>query len=759
MPNTLDLNLMVIARQAGMDLVDLPGLYIADLPRNPARGRESDRLVLYLALTGQPLDPSERLSQILANLANTFYKSPGAVTSALRRLTESLNQTIYERNLTSPVGEQRHGLLTCFVLRGDQAVLAQCGAVKAILVTAQQSREFYDPDLNALGLTETPEIRYYQTNLMPSDSLLLCAQPPENWNVESLRIGHGQGPESVRRRLLSQATHDLSAILIQSRPGKGSIQQLRSAPAQGPMAMEGHPPETGEQAPVISPVPVGTQPGEAVWSMEQELQSASGEFTPWTEIPVNEAAAAAALGAGEGVPAGQAAPVETGAVAADESPEKRSVASCLLAPVLWVGGLLSYLVSGLARVVQAVLSRVLPEDTLASLSNTSMAVIAVLIPLLVVGVSSFIYFQRGLTVQSQLALEEAAAAAELARAQTDPLAQRQAWENTLQYLDQVDSYQSLPRAQELRTQALAAIDALNQIKRVDYRPAIVGGLPATVKVISMQVMGEDLYLLDGNSGSVLRATLTAQGYVLDNDFLCTPNTPSDSGPFVDSLSGSIELETAADVLSMDPAGNLLSCFIDRPPQPGNLQPPASRTLTRLAAFAQDFNYLYVLDPPANAVWVYPKGALSGEPRLYFDEYIPPMQDTIDLATAADELYLLHSDGHLTLCQTSNLDVSPTRCTEPAPFLDSRPGLVDTVLVPTNPYTQIQYSQPPDPALYLLEPTNQAIDLFSLQRLTFQRRYLPLEILSGGPATAYAVDTLNRTLFLAAGNNVYYGRMP
>lgn len=749
---------MVIARQAGMDLVDLPGLYIADLPRNPARGRESDRLVLYLALTGQPLDPSERVSQMLPNLANTFYKSPGAVTSALRRVAETLNQTLYERNLTGLAGEQRLGLLTCFVLRGDQAILAQSGTVKAVVITAQQSREFYDPDLNPLGLTDTTEIRYFQTSLLPNDSLLFSAQPPENWSVESLRIGHGQGPESVRRRLLSQISGDLSAILIQARPGKGNIQQLRSAPVQIPSGVETRTPETSEQQKVAAPT-LESQISAQEWPVEPELQQASNEFTPWTEIAIDGAAAATTLGAIEGVPTSEAAPIETIAAPAGEAPVKRTAASCLLAPVLWIGGLFSHLISGIARLLQALLSRVLPEETLASLSNTSMAVIAIFIPVVVVGISSFIYFQRGLAVQSELALEEAAAAAQLASTQTDPLAQRQAWENTLEYLDQVDSYQSLPQAQELRAQALSAIDALNQIKRVDYQPAIVGGLPATIKIISVAVVGDDLYLLDGNSSSVLRATLTAQGYVLDNNFLCTPNTPSQTGPFIDLLPGSIELENAADTITIDPAGNLLYCFIDKAASPGNLQPPTARTFTQLVAFTQDFSYLYVLDPPANAIWVYPKGALTQEPRLYFDEYIPPMQDTIDLATAADELYLLHVDGRLTLCQTSNLDVSPTRCTDPAPFLDSRPGLEDTELVPTIPYTQIQYSQPPDPALYLLEPINQAIDLFSLQRLTFQRRYLPASGLAGGPATAFAVDSLNRTLFLAAGNNIYYGRIP
>jgi hypothetical protein len=81
------------------------------------------------------------------------------------------------------------------------------------------------------------------------------------------------------------------------------------------------------------------------------------------------------------------------------------------------------------------------------------------------------------------------------------------------------------------------------------------------------------------------------------------------------------------------------------------------------------------------------------------------------------------------------------------------------LVPVNPYSQIEYSQPPDPSLYLLEPTGQAVDLYSLQRLTYQRRYLPNTALTGGAATAFTVDPLNRIIFLAAGNYVYYGRIP
>ncbi len=772
MPNTLDLNLMVIARQAGMDLVDLPDLYIAEPPRSPARGREADRLVLFLAITGQPPDPTERPSQILSSLAGVFYKTPGSVTSALRQVIGTINDTFYQRNLSAAEGSQSFARLVCFVLRGDQAYLAHAGPAKTLVIGAQESQEYLDPDLSSLGMHETPDVRFFQATLQPNDSLLIAAQPPANWTLENLRISHGQGPESIRRRLLGGSSLDLNAILIQARPGKGSITQLRSAPVQATA--------TGAAmlAPQADDLAEAAIPAQT-WTAEAPLPEAAAAavvtegFTPWNEIPASSAgkslqespaahgtlpAVVAAAGVAEPPSAEEYQPVP-GSETAAQAPRRYTLTGCLLAPFLWLGGLLSSLVSGLAHILQVVLSRLLPEDSLASISNTGMAAVALIIPVVVVAISSFFYFQRGLGVESQMAFQEAAQAAQLAREQTDPVAQRQAWEETLQILNQVSASQTTPQASELRNEVATSLDALNQVRRVDYQPAIVGGLPANVKIIRIVSTGDNLYLLDGNSSSVLRASYTAQGYVLDVEFQCFPNTPSQVGPLLDMLPGSSNSESPSDILTLDPKGNLLYCQTDSVPNLQTLQPPAARSFAALQAFTEDLNYLYVLDPPANAVWVYPANNLSQEPRLYFDEYTPPMQDTIDLATASDELYLLHADGHLTLCQTSNLDVSPTRCTEPAPFLDSRPGLEELPLVPVNPYTQIEYSQPPDPALYLLEPTGQAVDLFSLQRLTYQRRYLPVNALAGGAATAFTIDPVNRIIFLAAGNSVYYGRIP
>jgi len=59
---------------------------------------------------------------------------------------------------------------------------------------------------------------------------------------------------------------------------------------------------------------------------------------------------------------------------------------------------------------------------------------------------------------------------------------------------------------------------------------------------------------------------------------------------------------------------------------------------------------------------------------------------------------------------------------------------------------------------MLEPKSQSIYHFSLRNLAFQRQYcrrtrsLPMR-------TAFAVDTIQRTLFIAIGNEVYYAVMP
>ena len=146
-----------------------------------------------------------------------------------------------------------------------------------------------------------------------------------------------------------------------------------------------------------------------------------------------------------------------------------------------------------------------------------------------------------------------------------------------------------------------------------------------------------------------------------------------------------------------------------------------------------------------------------QPRLFFGDTIPPMQDVIDLAVYNDDLFLLHADGHTTKCTYSGMAESPTRCDDPYPYSDNRPGRVHGPVIEDSVFNQIFFASFPERSIYLLDPENQAVYYFSVL-LTLQWQYQPKTPLAEGKATAFAISP-NRTAFLAIGNNVYYAAMP
>ena len=146
------------------------------------------------------------------------------------------------------------------------------------------------------------------------------------------------------------------------------------------------------------------------------------------------------------------------------------------------------------------------------------------------------------------------------------------------------------------------------------------------------------------------------------------------------------------------------------------------------------------------------------PRLFFDQQIPPMQDAIDIAINQNDLYLLHEDGHLTTCVYSALATSPTRCKIPEIFTDPRPGRPSGTIIEDAFFSEIQFSPPPEPTIYLLDPTSNAIYRFSV-RLTLDRQFRSQENLPAGTNSAFTVNRNNHTIFLAIGNQVYYAPLP
>ncbi len=187
----------------------------------------------------------------------------------------------------------------------------------------------------------------------------------------------------------------------------------------------------------------------------------------------------------------------------------------------------------------------------------------------------------------------------------------------------------------------------------------------------MFVAENDLYLLNGNGGNVLRALRTGKGYELDPAFECGPNPQI--GPLVDIEPAPKDNSFKATLLGMDARGNLLYCIPGKQPmsQFPNI-PQASEQ--GLRAFAISSGNLYVLDPGNNQVWLYRNMDINSPPNEYFSADRPnDVQGMIDMAVTGEDVYLLHKDGYIVKCSYGGYAEAPTRCEDPAIYNDDRPG--------------------------------------------------------------------------------------
>ena len=433
-----------------------------------------------------------------------------------------------------------------------------------------------------------------------------------------------------------------------------------------------------------------------------------------------------------------------------------------LAPALRIfgtfGDALASTLGGIGRSLGRLLRNILPDESVLHLPPSVMIFFALAVPVILSTIGVMVYTQRGRAAQYQVYYEQALSAAEVAAQQTEPDALRQSWGDVLVTLDKAEYYQQTEQAQALRLQAQQALDRLDVIERLIFQPAVIDGLGDTFQVAGLVASESDLYILNGAQGSVLRAIFTSNGYRIDSEFQCGPTYgPTIVGPLVDIVAlpkGSVE---NASLLGMDASGNILYCI------PGGEQPltaslaPPNTGFGAPIAFDLDMGDLYLLDPDVNAVWIYRNMETRQQPRLFFGDDIPPMQDVIDLAVNNDDLYLLHSDGHVTQCTYSGLVESPTRCEDPFPFSDPRPGRDSGRVIADALFNKLYFSPPPDPSIYMLDPNNQAIYHFSV-RLALQRQYRAFEALPEGPATAFALSP-NRLVFIAIGSEIYYAALP
>lgn len=795
----------------------MPGLFTGLPPRRAARGREDDRLVLYLTLSDSESLPAETQREYLEKVTTLFYNTKGTVTIALKTIVEQINDRLLARNLrSSKDANPVVGLFQALVFHGDSIYLAQCGPTHAFILGREGAQHYFDLEGagRGLGVSRNAGMRLYTNEIHPGDRVIFCANPPVLWTSNNLAGPARLSLESFTRWLAEQAAALPRFLLIQFDRGKGSLEvkhlssMLRAGPRQpAPVRFEQVQPSTdlspaekneavylsgeklvsdetekatsisdsGEKVAGLFAGLIGSRKNQGAEKDQSGLdesplisQNQPEDFEDRTPSPISEAVEpwSPDLGGPDFTPQ-ENMPAVPGI---DRSAEPRRAVSRRTRNAL-AGGLKGWRAfrSGVGSSLNKILVRVMPgqAEKVPSVSPAVMIFIAVAVPLMIVAVATTVYVQNGRNEQHGMYMTQSQSAFEQGQTQTDPVLRRVNYEAALDWVKKAEEYSATDESAALKLKIGDAIDSMDGITRFELQHALPNDFDASVNITQIwSSQTEDLYLLDASSGRVLRMVYTRPGYELDNQFTCGPGMIGSLiiGPLVDIVPAPSGNSFGAVILGVDASGNLLYCSTDTTRTMAvTLQAPDAGW-GQIKALAFQVGVLSILDVNSNAVWRFEGVGLNfgTGPRLFFDNDVPDLAGAIDLAVYMDDLYILNQDGHMVFCTYSYVEVTPTRCTNPYNYHVGVSGQ-DMQDLPTlnAQFTQIQTTQPPEPSMFFLDVSGRSIQQFSLS-LNYVRRLQPRT--DGGDAlpdtapTAFTVTT-GRNVIVAYGNQVYLAPLP
>ncbi len=794
-----------------------PGLAVCPALRKAARGREKDTLFLCLGLRARQPLASEQYTELLELATQTYFNSPGSLTSALRQALTVVNQHLLTYNLkaaSTSGGLPIQSGLICAVLRGEDFYAAQSGNGMGLVAHPHALERFPTVPSRSLGLSHSPDVQYFHTVVKAEDYFCLCNAAPDVWTDKSLMgLGGLTTLSLVLDRLRETATSDFAALvgrlepvraaplglptrgeagvkpfgsLFRPRPAAATptVQALSTPPAEAAsLAVSAEPPAQPAAPPAEAPAPAEPVPAveEPAPELEPNFTALPEEVAPssasadWQE-PTRETEQFEQAGPPPSIPivTEEPAPVEVEEPVRQPPPRRRASSAstgenAVQRAFRSFARALAVTFSEALYNFRKLMARMLPDELLQqngvfSVPTSVQIAIALVIPVLIVGLAAARYIQRG---QAEL-YTSAVNGAMLEEAQADmepnPVLARNHWAKAMQWVEQARQLRPGDgTVASLWQKAQENLDQLDGVTRVDYQPLIPGGLGNGTKVTQLLLLGQDVFALDTGRNRIWHLSPTAGGtYQLDPSFECSGGVQVGARP-IGTLVSMTSLPQpnpmqADSILALDKLGQLLYC------SPG--QKPATNFLTapdmgwqNPVALETYGDRLYVLEPAANEIWQYQSstGTFSTPPTRYFTGSSYDLKTVVDfaIATTSGEIFLLRQDGRMANCDRRSSQESPT-CVDVAQFLDSRPGrgLSERLWDVTQP-TQLIYNPPPEPSLYLLDSANSGLYRLSL-KLELVQYFQARQPLSS-PITAIASDTAR--LFVGAGDNVYVANRP
>lgn len=797
----LDIHLTPLYRINGRDDWAMPGVLGLTPPKNAARGREQDRLVVYSVLAGNSTFTTSEYMQVAESAGRVFYETPRALTSALRAATDHVNKTLLERNMsTSSQGKYVLGWLLLAAFREGQCTFSLSGPMHAYWFGARESRHFFEPAISGKGLgsSQSIHIHYAQTSIEAGDLLLFCGRVPTAW-VAPLDDAKPSSLEVMRRRLAALTSEDLNAVLMQATNGTGLIHFVTgpsSAPPREEEKDEVPPPDLSPSLPAAkeaesAPGHVLQPSAYAIPPEQKEAPPQSQTLDPLANLPHQSTPREFPAS----IPRAKPKPVEDEppqelepeeeiddiaesmaeqVEAQEPEPVQEEVPQTPREPSMQARQAAKAAVTGMQSIrrwsetlgerLRNFLPRLLPNPEVTAEttvpSTNLMAVMAILIPLIVVTLASVMYLRFGRSEQYDAYLRQAQQIRQQAAALSDPVEQKKAWENVLLNVARAEEHRQTTDTAALKNEAERNLDVLLGITRMQFNPAFSNRL--NIDISRIVASERDIYMLNAENGEVLRAVPAAggRGFQRDDTFICKQGVYGNTtvGALVDILALPSVNVINATLLGIDANGTLLYCAPGQTAQAMRLPPPDTNW-GRVTGFAMDGGTLYVLDAQSRAAWVYNgrDGTYTESPYFFFGQQTPT-QDVIDFIISGDEMYMLHADGRLSSCSYSRITASSSNCQDPLQMENPFQAYQDTDLFGAANFTQILFAAPPDPSILLLDATGQSVMRFSPRLLELQTQFRPTtgenNPIPAGAIGAVAVSP-DHVLYLAVNGQVYF----
>jgi len=770
---TIDFITYQLQSIGGKEYHQITGVLVEHGVRTTHRHRQSDLLALFLSFSGEHLYLNEEIDDLVKKASGLFFHAQGSVTRAIQLIIEDLNKAILERNLDRGYeGVHAEGSVNIAVLHNNWLFMGQVGDAQTYTIGSERfERCGEDGDATEkLGRSKRIHPRLYQSEIQAGDLILMSPHAHASWKAYYLSGSTELTMSQIKRRLKNQMIQDFSVLAIKTEEGSGKVHN-GSWEIEEEKSIKAEEEHISKDQPEIKPIELEQEihkEAEPTQNKPQvEPQKTEGEILDLPDV--------VQMGGGDiQITAGETEQMQQEPLGVVRKSGKQNSKLLIGLARLWMRGKTTR--AKLQLSFGRLKRKLVPKKSIIQTSEsfTWMTIAVLAIPLIIILSSITVYARFGKEEQYKIFMDEAQAAVLLAEGESDAIKQHDYWKDVLALATKAEEFQITNDSRELFQKAQLIIDEMDLAARLDFRPALTQFFPDGASIIQIKASSSGVYLLDSNSGNVLRIYLNTKGfYQLDEEFRCTP------GPYglatITKLVDFVILPANSKnfkIMALDGQGNLLYC------QPGEL--PISRTLTvpdggwdQIIGTAYANDVLYVIDAGKSMVWFY-KGnsadatGMSGiifteSPTKFFDEDIPDLSGAVDAFVNQEDLYILHGDGHMTLCRYSAPgEVKLTECEDPAPFTDNRVGIENTkpwIFMGTH-FIGMQQARVPNASLFLLDDVSSALYQFSYH-LNLERTLKPQTNRNYPMPTSKPSGfgiTPDQEVFLAYGNQLFIAPM-